>query len=121
MLIEVSTARGVQQLRSEPRMKVLLTGDLRTPKGTIVCRLLDISRGGACLEADEPQEVGARVALNRGQLAVNGTVVWSRGRRCGVRFEGSIRATDLFVQMSASRRAQPAPVNVAAIPLSPSR
>lgn len=103
-------------------MKVLLAGELRTPAGRVACRLLDISRGGACMDADQPQRVGAQVALTRGPLSVKGKVAWARGRRCGVQFEDPIRATDLFVQLSASRQGpiKPQPVNVP-MPLSPSR
>jgi len=122
LLIEVE--RGAKHQRSEPRMKVLLTAELQTPRGMRPCRILNLSRGGACLEADPGQNVGARVELRRGELAVAGTVTWARGRRFGLCFCSPIRATDLFVQMSASRNSQPPPdqkVSAAAIPLYPSR
>lgn len=106
MLIEVSTPVGAKQLRTEPRMKVLLAGELRTPIGPVACRLHDISRGGACVDADHPQRVGSHVSLSRGPLAAKGIVVWARGRRCGLQFNDPIRATDLFVQLSASRQSQ---------------
>lgn len=92
-------------------MKVLLAGELRTQQGSVPCRLLDLSRGGAGMDVDQPQPVGAQVALTRGPLSVTGKIAWAQGRRCGIRFDDPIRATDLFVQLSVSRHVQAQPVN----------
>lgn len=104
---------SLKQLRSEPRMKVLLTGEVSSPRGRSACRIVDISRGGACLDADQNHGIGDDVALRRGPLHVRGRIVWSRGRRFGVQFDCPIRATELLVQMSQSRiaaaGAQPVP------------
>ena len=126
MFIEIQSARP-KQLRTEPRMKVLLIGELRSVRGSMGCRVLDLSRGGACIDADRAHDVGEEVEFRRGPLQVRGKIVWSRGNRFGVRFEGAIRATDLLIQMSHSRTLQEnrpslkaEPVSVAATSLSPS-
>jgi hypothetical protein len=106
-----AAARVSAQLRAEPRMKVMLGGDLLTAFGTQPCRVLDLSRNGACLDTAEPRRVGEQLTLQRGALAATGTIMWVRGRRFGMRFDAPIRATELFVQLSASRDAQPAPVS----------
>lgn len=121
MFIEVIAPGGAAQMRSEARMKVLLAGELGTPGGVVPCRLLDISRGGACMDAERPQRVGTAVALQRGPLSARGIVAWARGRRCGMRFDDPIRATDLFVQLSASRQAQGSPQPVSPMPRPVSR
>ena len=87
-------------------MKVLLIGELRSVRGSMGCRVLDISRGGACIDADRAHEVGEDVEFRRGPLNVSGKIVWSRGNRFGIRFDGTIRATDLLIQMSHSRAVQ---------------
>ena len=114
----------VKPMRAEPRMKVLLAAELRTETGGTTCRIIDLSRSGACLELDGPVAIGSEVTLQRGAMRTRGQVVWLRGRRCGVRFEEQIRATDLLVQMSESRKSQvtpePLPLSAAAIALSPS-
>lgn len=99
-------------------MKVLLSGELRSRRGAIGCRLRDISRRGACLDADRAHEVGETVTFHRAPLTVTGTIAWSSGKRFGMSFDEPIRATELFVQMSHSRKAQavavlpnPAPVS----------
>jgi hypothetical protein len=92
--------------RSELRMKVLLGAELVTPLGLVPCRVHDISRGGACLEADAPLAKGAAIRFRRDGIDAAATIAWSRGRRIGIRFDAPIRATDLLVQMSRSRRDQ---------------
>jgi hypothetical protein len=131
MLSEIQAPDAAKPSRAESRMKVLLSGELRDRHGAFACRIHDISRGGACMDADRPVQAGAIVTFERGGLKVEGAVAWSRGRRFGIRFDSPIRATELLVQMSHSRAAppsrpvlpgQPAPgVSGAAIPLFPSR
>ncbi len=125
MLIEIVKGEGAKQLRTEPRMKVLLTGELSSRRGSVSCRVVDISRGGACIDADRAHEQGEDVCFRRGGLQAKARVVWSRGRRFGIRFDDPIRATELLVQMSHSRTAtQPVPPPRGlslSVPLSPSR
>jgi hypothetical protein len=110
MLIEIVRGEAARQLRTEPRMKVLLTGELSSRRGSFSCRVVDISRGGACIDADRVHEQGEDVCFRRGALQTRGKVVWSRGRRFGIRFDDPIRATELLVQMSHSRTVtQPVP------------
>jgi hypothetical protein len=63
--------------------------------------------------------------MRRGSLRTQGKIMWSRGKRFGVRFEEPIRATELLVQMSQSRSAtvpaqRPRELSLS-VPLSPSR
>ena len=113
MLIQiVESGAAAKQLRAEPRMKVMLTGELSSRRGSFPCRVLDISRGGACLHTDRAHEEGEELCFRRGELQVQARIVWSRGRRLGIRFDEPIRATELLVQMSHSRnatQAMPAP------------
>ncbi len=96
---------AVKQMRVEPRMKVLLAGELRGPRGPSACRITDLSRGGACVEVEVRFSIGEEVTLARGSLEVGGVVAWVSGRRCGLCFRTPIRATELLVQMSHSRQA----------------
>jgi hypothetical protein len=86
-------------------MKVMLTAEVSSCRGPTVCRVLDISRGGACLDANSAHEVGEEVAFKRGTLQAKARIVWSRGKRFGIQFNEPIRATELLVQMSHSRAA----------------
>jgi hypothetical protein len=109
MMIATNEPRSPKHLRSEARMKVFLSGELRVRGGSASCRLLDISRGGACVEADGSGRVGDTVQFVRGQLIASGRIAWVRGCRIGVQFDAPIRATDLLVQMSHSRQAAAPP------------
>ena len=113
-------SRGCDTARAEPRMAVALAAELRTESGSTSCRLVDLSRGGACLEIDSPVLRGREIVLHRGAMQAKGVVVWLRGDRCGVRFDKPIRANDLLVQMSQSRKSQARAVSGGANSLSPS-
>ncbi len=72
------------------------------PSGTRIC---DLSRCGLRAFATRAVPVGTAATVRRGSLSLAGKVVWSQGRQFGMRFDGAIRATDLFVQVSQSRSA----------------
>ena len=90
-------------------MRVLLPAELRTETRNATCRVVDLSRGGACLELDSPVPPGREVILHSGAMRTSGKVMWLDGRRCGVRFHSPIRATELLVQMSQSRKSRVPP------------
>lgn len=92
------------QRRLEPRFTVRLGGELLVQGERIACELRDLSRGGACVDAERALRRGQVVVLMRGALRVGGKIAWARGRRFGLQFEAPIRATELLVQMSEGRR-----------------
>ena len=101
--------RSAELARVEPRMPVLLAAELRSETSRTRCRVIDLSRGGACVELDGPMAPGREITLHSGTMQARGKVVWLDGRRCGVRFAQPIRATELLVQMSQSRKTQAKP------------
>ena len=116
-------------------MKVLLSCTLDTAFGTYVCRLHDLSRGGACLDCEVKLTLGQKITFRRGTLAVEAVVAWVGRSRFGIRFLTPIRATELLVQMNQSRQVvakgsealravpvgpRPNSVSAGARPLSPS-
>ena len=114
---------SVEPVRAEPRMRVVLPAELRSETSRTHCRVLDMSRGGACLELEGSVALGREVTLHSGAMTVAGKVMWLDGRRCGVRFTKQMRATELLVQMSQSRKSQvaPAALSFSAAANSPSR
>ena len=125
VLIEITGSPRAKHLRTEPRMKVLLAAEMSSRRGAFACRIVDISRGGVCVDADRAHQVGEDVSFRRDGLDARGSIMWSRGRRFGVRFDQPIRATELLIQMSHSRaaaEAAPRPRELSlSVPLSPSR
>lgn len=57
------------------------------PKAPVVaCRLVDYSRGGACLEVFPMVPLPDRIELVHGNVRKKGRIVWRRGIRIGVAF-----------------------------------
>jgi hypothetical protein len=52
----------------------------------VACRLVDYSRGGACLEVFPMVPLPDRIELVHGNVRKKGRIVWRRGIRIGVAF-----------------------------------
>jgi hypothetical protein len=52
----------------------------------VACRLVDYSRGGACLEIFPMVPLPDRIELLHGNVKKKGRIVWRRGIRIGVAF-----------------------------------
>jgi len=50
------------------------------------CNIIDLSAGGACLEVLGTAAIPRRFVLFHGGTKKTCTVVWLKGRRCGVRY-----------------------------------
>jgi hypothetical protein len=60
---------------------------IRGPKAPVIaCRLVDISRGGACLEIFPMVALPDRFELLHGGVRKKSRLVWRRGIRIGVAF-----------------------------------
>ena len=58
-----------------------------SPKApAVACRLIDYSRGGACLEVFPMVALPDRIELLHGNVKKKGRIVWRRGIRIGVAF-----------------------------------
>jgi len=100
-MIDASTS--ARDARREPRFAVDLQAVLRREAGILPVRLRNLSRGGALATCLFPPSALTPVTLVRGALAVEARVAWT-GRGCfGLEFARPIRATDLLIQLSASR------------------
>lgn len=80
-------------LRSYGRAMVALPTSLETPHGRVRCLVVDLSLGGARLEADQAIEPGASLWLVLHKLRVFGTVQWARGKAIGIQFEEKLPKT----------------------------
>ncbi|WP_311268930.1 PilZ domain-containing protein [Sphingobium sp. WCS2017Hpa-17] len=80
------TALGMRP-RSAARHK--LFEPLAIRHGGLSCRahMLDLSVGGALLHADHPPPVGAAVLIEGPELTAGAHIVWTRGKRFGIRFD----------------------------------
>jgi hypothetical protein len=75
------------QYRRHGRHRVMLAAKLYSVHGESAAVLLDLSRGGALLNACPAPPSGCKVLLARLNLEAAATVVWSEGNRFGLEFD----------------------------------
>jgi hypothetical protein len=83
------------EARARHRRRTLLGASLMTISGERRANILNLSTGGALLDAAEPPVVGDPVTLVRGPLAMSGRVGWINGHRFGVAFDHAIGETEV--------------------------
>ena len=76
----------VDEQRSDRRARLFLAARLRAGPGVRPVTIRNLSTTGAMIELGEPPPVGVDVQLSRGDLSVEGKIVWSRSGSCGVQF-----------------------------------
>jgi hypothetical protein len=86
MAIETKPQRLYQRVRpaSGEAAKAQIIVSPKAP--VIACRLVDYSRGGACLEVSPTLALPERFELLHGGVKKKSRVVWRRGIRIGVAF-----------------------------------
>ena len=86
MAVETKPQRLYQRVRpasGEAAKAQIIVG----PKAPVIaCRLVDYSRGGACLEVSPTLALPERFELLHGGVKKKSRVVWRRGIRIGVAF-----------------------------------
>jgi PilZ domain len=91
---------GFEQ-RGEPRQRVSLTAQLRHFRDQAEVVLLDVSSGGAMLEAETPPARGEEVVLIRGGLQIVATVAWVQAHHCGLCFHRAVDKHALTAPLAA--------------------
>lgn len=81
-----ATAGKEQEYRRFGRRRVMLAAKLYSVHGETNAVLLDLSRGGAMLNASPPLPVGCKLLLVRRSLEASATVAWAEGSRLGLEF-----------------------------------
>ncbi|RZM26012.1 MAG: PilZ domain-containing protein [Sphingomonas sp.] len=76
-----------RKARDDRLVTTLLLGRVVTPRGDTVCRIRNLSQGGAKIEIRAPLAVGDAVAIElRGTTLVPGKVAWLAGNAAGIAF-----------------------------------
>ena len=90
MLIPMLESKGESRLytRVKPVGLISKTGTLvldpKTP--AVECRVVDLSKGGACLELIKPLKLPKRFVFLHGGVKKHCHLIWQRGERFGVGF-----------------------------------
>ena len=74
------------QNRRDRRSNVLMQATLELSATKLDVKLRNLSSDGALIEGDKLPIEGAHIVFRKGDLAVAGTVVWTKGRRAGLSF-----------------------------------
>lgn len=78
------------EARSSHRRRALLGAQLATVTGERRANILNLSTGGALLDAAEPPVAGEPVTLIRDAHAMPGRIGWVNGHRFGMTFDHAI-------------------------------
>lgn len=76
--------------RTQPRVRARLYAQLVTPDELETVYIESLSSDGAGLSVDALPTIGSDVVLSWQDHDMPGTVVWARGRRCGLTFSRPI-------------------------------
>jgi PilZ domain-containing protein len=76
------------------RTNVMLAATLDACGRSLAVKVRNLSGSGALIESSVIPETDTAVVLRRGDLSVQGSVVWHRDNRCGVRFSEAINPAE---------------------------
>jgi len=88
------------------RYRIMLRATLYSVHGELHGVLLDVSEGGAMLNASPPLPIGCKLLLERQNLEVPGIVRWIDGNRFGVQFEKAISEEAVLALVAKSAAQQ---------------
>jgi len=78
---------GITQNRRSRRSNLLMQATLETAGRAQCVTLRNLSSDGARVEGDQLPIEGVDLLFRKGELAVAGRIIWSRGRQAGIQFE----------------------------------
>ncbi|TZG28682.1 PilZ domain-containing protein [Sphingomonas montanisoli] len=92
------------EARRYGRHRIMLAVNLYSVHGELGGVLLDISRGGAMLNAHPPLPVGCKLVIERQHLEVPAIVRWVEGNRFGIQFDTPLSELDVLAIVTKSRQ-----------------
>ena len=86
------------------RHRIMLAVNIYSVHGELGGVLLDVSRGGAMLNAHPPLPVGCKLVIERQHLEVPGVVRWVEGNRFGIQFDTLLSELDVLSIVTKARQ-----------------
>lgn len=80
-----------------------MTATIESSGRTIQVKLRNLSAEGAQVEAAELPVEGTEVLFRKGDLAVVGTLVWTKGKQAGIRFADKLKPDAVLNHIPAPR------------------
>jgi hypothetical protein len=77
---------GTTQNRRSRRSHLLMAATLEVSGRAINVKLRNLSSDGAQVEGEQLPVEGTEVLFRKGELAVPGSIIWTKGKQAGIRF-----------------------------------
>jgi len=77
---------GITQNRRSRRSHLLMAATLEVSGRAINVKLRNLSSEGAQVEGDQLPVEGTELLFRKGELALAGSVIWTKGKHAGIRF-----------------------------------
>jgi len=94
---------GITQNRRSRRSNLLMQATLKTAGRALCVTLRNLSSDGARVEGDQLPIEGTDLLFRKGELAVAGRIIWSRGRQAGIQFERKLDPGVVLNHVAAPR------------------
>lgn len=92
-----------QMIPREPRKNLMLAATIEAADVSAPVRIRNMSEGGAMIDGAALPEPGSTLLLNRLELSVQATVVWTRDGRCGLALANRIVVDDWIAGVRRTR------------------
>jgi PilZ domain len=94
---------SASQNRKTRRSNVLMSASLELSGTSLPVKLRNLSAEGALVQGDKLPVEGASILFRKGDLIMNGTVAWVKGKQAGVNFTHRLDPEQLLRHVPAPR------------------
>ena len=91
------------QKRRSRRSQLLMTATLEIAGRALDVKLRNLSSDGARVEGDQLPIEGTDLMFRKGEIAVGGRVIWSKGRQAGIGFANKLDPIQVLNHISTPR------------------
>jgi hypothetical protein len=94
---------GNTQNRSARRSHLLMAATLEVSGRAINVKLRNLSADGAQVEGDQLPVEGTSLLFRKGEMAVPGQVIWTKGKQAGIRFAQKLETQAVLNHIAVPR------------------
>ncbi len=94
---------SITQNRRSRRSNLLMQATLEFAGSSLGVTLRNLSAEGARVEGDQLPIEGVDLLFKKGELAVPGRIIWTRGRQAGIQFDRKLDPAVVLNHVSAPR------------------
>lgn len=94
---------GTTQNRRSRRSHLLMAATLEVSGRAIKVKLRNLSSEGAQVEGEQIPVEGTELLFRKGELAVAGSIIWTKGKQAGIRFVQKLETQAVLNHISVPR------------------